>query len=132
MRKRLFVCMMLIASLIGFVSCSDDKFDYPEENLLGTWSITHVKSNGKWSDVTGPAFADLAASITFFKDGSYYGTGYFGDGGGTYVAKGKTITTYVDGEVYGVYEVKSMDSTTAEITMSFGDESMDIKAKKRI
>lgn len=70
-------------------------------------------------------------SISFKSDGTFYGKGYLGNGSGTYKATGNTIVTYLDGEEYIRYTVKSLSGDDAELTMSMDGESLDIKAEKR-
>ena len=74
-----------------------------------------------------------ATSATFNSDGTYSGSGYFGNGSGTYTAKGNTITTFVSGQVYIVYTVLSLNGSTAELkmTMPGSDETLWIKCVKR-
>ena len=118
---------------VGFVSCSsddDDDFNYPMETLYGTWRMSEVKTSENGSYISWPM---TPTSATFSSNGTYSGSGYFGNGTGTYVAKGNTITTYVEGEVYLVYTVLSLTGTTAELkmTMPGSDESLWVKCVKR-
>ena len=43
----------------------------------------------------------------------------------------KTIVTYVSGEEYVRYTVKSLTSNTAELSMQMGEGSIDVKARKK-
>lgn len=125
---------MLLLATFAFVlpACSDDK-DEPDNiksEMIGTWDATAVKfETGDWIDISNRP--SLALSITFNKDGSYYGRGALGNGAGTYTVSGKTIKTYVDGELYGTYYVKSLSGNNAELSLTMGDSSMDIKAVRR-
>ena len=117
--------MLLLATFMVFLpACSDDK-DEPEDiksQIIGTWDATSVKfSDTDWVDI----------SITFNYDGSYYGHGALGNGSGTYTVSGKTIKTYVDGELYGTYYVKSLSGKNAELSLTMGSSSMEIRAVKR-
>ena len=125
--------MLLFATIMMFLpSCSDDKDD-PDDiksQIIGTWDATSVKlSDNRWIDITN--YPSLALSITFNKDGSYYGRGALGNGGGTYKISGKTINTYVDGELYATYYVKSLSGKNAELSLTMGSSSMEIRALKR-
>lgn len=131
--KKVFSLMLLLATMLTFTACSSD--DEPEnsiskDQLIGLWDATAVQFNkdGKWIDITSRP--DLALSITFYEDGSYYGEGALGNGDGTYTLSGKTIKTYVDGELYGTYTVNSLVNDKAELTLTMGSETMGIKAKK--
>lgn len=131
--KKVFSLMLLLATMLTFTACSSD--DEPEngiskDQLIGLWDATAVQFNndGKWIDITNRP--DLALSISFYEDGSYYGEGALGNGDGTYTLIGNTIKTYVDGELYGTYVVKSLVGDNAELTLSMDGETMVIKAKK--
>lgn len=131
--KKVFSLMLLLATLlVSFTACSDDK-DEPEDiksQIIGTWDATSVKfSDTDWVDITSRP--SLALSITFNSDGSYYGRGALGNGSGTYTVTGKTIKTYVDGELYGTYYVKSLSGKNAELSLTMGSSSMEIRAVKR-
>lgn len=125
--------MLLLATFMVFLpACSDDK-DEPEDiklQIIGTWDATSVKfSNTDWVDIS--SYPGMALSITFNKDGSYYGRGALGNGGGTYTVSGKTIKTYIDGELYGSYYVKSLNGNSAELSLTMGASSMEIRAVRR-
>ena len=126
--------MLLFATIIiSMTSCSDDKNEPDagiKENIIGTWDATEVKfSDGDWFDITNQP--TLAMSITFNSDGSYYGRGALGNGSGTYTISGKTIKTYVGGELYGTYVVKSLAGNHAELSLSMDGSTMEIRATKR-
>lgn len=131
--KKVFSLMLLLATImVSFTACSDDK-DEPDDiksQIIGTWDATSVKfSDTDWVDITSRP--SLALSITFNSDGSYYGHGALGNGSGTYTVTGKTIKTYVDGELYGTYYVKSLSGKNAELSLTMGSSSMEIRAVKR-
>jgi hypothetical protein len=63
-------------------------------------------------------------------DGTYYGSGYFGTGSGTWSIKGNTVNTYVGGKLYASYEIISVTSTTSELKMSMDGDAIWIKCKK--
>lgn len=135
--KKLFSMMLVMAlAMCSFTSCSEDeesKFDYPMETLYGTWEATHVRfsATGNWSSLS---YWDskYQFSATFYRDGKYYGRGYFGTGSGTYEASGNTITTYVDGKEYYIYNVLSLSSNDAHVRMGLRDgDTMEVKLKKR-
>lgn len=108
--KKLFGLMLLCATMVlSLYSCSDDEtFDYPMEILYGKWEGTGIYYEGEWIDLSNWMYQELSFSIRFNEDGTYYGEGFFGTGHGTYKAVGKNITTYVDGEKYLTYYVKSL------------------------
>ena len=134
MKKIFLMWMLVFAAVVSFSSCSDDdesKFDYPMDTLYGTWEVTEIMAGGTWYDVTKYPYDKFAMSISFKSDGTYYGSGYLGNGSGTYTAEGKTIVTYVSGEEYVRYTVKSLTSNTAELSMLMGEGSIDVKARKK-
>ena len=137
MKKYLFnlMALMMVAVLsVGMSSCSKDDdgddFNYPKESLYGTWKISEVKMSESGSYISWPMKTTTA---TFNSDGTYSGSGYFGNGSGTYTAKDNTITTYVSGKVYIVYTVLSLNGSTSELKMnqSGSDEVLWIKCVKR-
>ena len=125
--------MLLLATFMVFLpACSDDK-DEPEDiktQMIGTWDATSVKfSDSDLVDITN--YPSMALSITFNKDGSYSGRGALGNGAGTYTVSCRTIKTYVGGELYGTYYVNSISGNKAELKLTMGSTSMDIRATKR-
>lgn len=133
--KKILLLLAIVLPLV-FAGCSkDDKdpaFDYEISLLHGKWRVTHVmQSDGEYLDVT----TSLAERVfkptyaTFNADGSYTGTGEFGDGSGTFKAIGKTITTYVNGSEYLKYDVVSLNGTNAELTMRETGQSATLKIK---
>lgn len=131
MKKVILIFTLITALLSGCKKDDDANFDYPLETLYGTWSGTAVEIDGSWLDITTYPYTDLGFSIEFNSDGSYYGRGAFGDGGGTYKAIGSTVTTYIDGEMYAKYTIKSLSSTYVEATMTIDGESINLKARKK-
>ncbi len=125
--------MLLLATMMVFIpSCSkdDDEPDDIKSQMIGTWDATSVKfSDTDWVDITN--YPSMALSITFNKDGSYSGRGALGNGAGTYTVSGRTIKTYIAGELYGTYYVKTVTGNYAELTLTMGKSSMEIKAKRR-
>lgn len=118
--------------MVFLPACSDDK-DEPyniKSLIIGTWDAMSVKTDKYgWVDISD--YPSMALSITFNKDGSYYGRGALGNGGGTYTVSGKTIKTYIDGELYGTYYVNSLSKKNAELTLTIGSSSIGIRAAKR-
>lgn len=133
MKKVFSLLLLLVATLSFLPSCSsdDDEPDDIKSQMIGTWDATAVKfeDDANWTDITN--YPSMALSITFNKDGSYYGRGALGNGSGTYTVSGKTIKTYIDGELYGNYYVKKISGNYAELTLTMGTSSMKIKATRR-
>lgn len=128
MKKHLFLLLTLVVATVAFVSCSNDDDDNQyNSDIVGTWKITEVKTSQSGSYIDWP-FKTTYAS--FKSDGTYYGSGYFGNGSGTWSIKGNTVNTYVGGELYASYEIISVTSTTSELKMSMDGESIWIKCKK--
>ena len=128
MKKQLFLLLTLVVATFAFVSCSkDDDDNQYNSDLVGTWKITEVKTSQSGSYIAWP-FKTTYASFKSY--GTYYGSGYFGNGSGTWSIKGNTVNTYVGGELYASYEIISVTSTTSELKMSMDGESIWIKCKK--
>lgn len=132
--KRLGIVLLAIFA-IGLSSCSKDDdqpaFDYPLETLYGTWEGTGIFLDNEWIDVTSYWYKDLAFSISFYENGAYYGSGFFGNGSGTYKAYGKTIETFVDGEYYLTYTIVSLTDANAEVVMSEKGSTETIRLRVR-
>lgn len=131
MKKILFMLFAVLLSAMTVVSCSKDDSDKIEnaidDEIVGTWKLTDVKTSETGSYSTWP-YAETYAS--FKSDGTYYGSGWFGTGKGTWTKKGKIISTFVDGQLYFTYEVISISSSYAELKMSIEDTTLWIKCKK--
>ena len=120
------VCLGLIVT-----SCSKSKFNYPMESLYGKWNVTDIRLDNGWIDITVYPYTKFGMQITFYSDGTFYGSGYFGNGSGTYEAEGNIIQTYLNGEEYFRYQVKSLSNTKAELTMfDRSGDALDIIAVK--
>ena len=136
MRKIVSLIFAGLCALMLVTSCQKDEwnFDYPQDILCGGTRVgTAVRIDGSWIDITSPLYSRLQFTIRFNTDGTYYGTGYFGNGSGTYTLDGKNIYTYVDSKPYYNYTVKSMTGTEAELTMSnsSGSSTIDIRVMRR-
>ena len=128
MKKHLFLLLTLVVVTVAFVSCSNDDDDNQyNSDIVGTWKITEFKTSQSGSYIDWPFKTTYA---TFKSDGTYYGSGYFGNGSGTWSIKGNTVNTYVGGELYASYEIISVTSSTSELKMSIDGESIWIKCKK--
>lgn len=126
--KLCFVALLATASF-AFVSCSDDKDDPVSSEIVGTWKLTKVSTNGE----TYINWPYQTTTATFSSDGTYYGKGYFGTGSGTWKQKGKKIYTYVDGKEYIVYEVLDVNSSSCTLLMGVtgSDAKLYIKCSKQ-
>lgn len=135
MKKFLSMTLLFTAMFLTFSACSndDDEFDYPMDTLYGTWEGISINIDGSWTDITEYPFTKFAFSIKFNSDGTYIGKGYYGNGSGTYTAKGKTIITYVNGKEYLRYDIKSLTNNVAELSMTVdgSGESIIVKVKKK-
>ena len=133
--KKLTIMMLLAAFFtLCVTSCSkddDDSFAYPMEQLYGKWKAVEIKVDGRWYDVTKYPYTRFGMDITFYDNGKFYGSGYLGNGSGTYTVSGKTITTYVSGKEYAVYTVNSLNGNEADLTLRMGSETLQMKAKKQ-
>ena len=128
MKKQLFLMLTLVVATFACVSCSNEDDDNQQNSdIVNTWKITEVKTSQSGSYIDWPFKTTYA---TFKSDGTYYGSGYFGNGSGTWSIKGNTLNTYVGGELYASYEIITVTSTTAELKMSMDGESIWIKCKK--
>ena len=122
--------MVIFGSCITSCSSDDDGFDYPMEQLYGKWKVTMLTVDGSWYDVTKYPYTKFGMDITFYEDGTYYGSGYLGNGSGTYKVSGKTITTYVSGKVYATYTINSLSENVAYLTLTAGSQSLEMRAEK--
>ncbi len=128
--------LVLLMHLLLFFGCSkDDKigaFDYDINLLYGKWRITHVEQNdGTYLNVSSTLAEQYfkPTYATFNSNGSYSGSGEFGSGLGIYKAEGKTITTYINGQEYLLYDVLMLSGTNAELKMYEKGSSASVKIK---
>ena len=130
MKKLTFMMLLAAFFTLCVTSCSkddDDSFAYPMEQLYGKWKAVEIKVD----DVTKYPYTRFGMDITFYEGGKFYGSGYLGNGSGTYTVSGKTITTYVSGKEYAVYTVNSLSGNEADLTLRMGSETLQMKAKKQ-
>lgn len=126
--KKSFLWIALFAMSVMLTSCSKDddvdlgQFDYPINELFGTWKASIIWVGSRY--ITVSHYPQYAMQITFNSDGTFRGSGYLGDGSGTYKVSGKTITTYVDGGVYATYYVTKYEQGAADFTITIGKESI--------
>lgn len=73
-------------------------------------------------------FTDLLNCI-FYENGTYSGSGYFGNGSGTYKAEGDMIYTYIDGEELYRYKVHSISNGIAEVSMGVAGDNITLEIK---
>lgn len=88
-----------------------------------------IQSNGEWIDITQPPHTNLAFSVVFYENGTYSGSGYFGNGSGTYKAEGDMIYTYIDGEELYRYKVHSISNGIAEVSMGVAGDNITLEIK---
>lgn len=137
MKTKILLTLVLLCTI--FSSCDKEEkeknsFDYPMETLYGIWDGTEIylEKTSQWVDITKYPYTEFGFSIRFKSDKTYTGSGYFGNGSGTYEAIGKTVITYVNGKEYARYTVKSLTNNRAELTMDMGGTStMDVRVKKK-
>lgn len=121
--------MLLCVVTIGLVSCEKDDEVFSENQIVGTWATTQGFVGGEWLDI--PTYSDMYATMTFYEDGDYYGDSeLFGSGWGTYTLSGKTLKTYLNGELFYVYTIKSLTDTFAEVTMAYRNSNIGLRLKK--
>jgi hypothetical protein len=127
--KKFFYLMLLCVVTIGLVSCEKDDEVFSENQIVGTWATTQGFVGGEWLDI--PTNSDMYATMTFYEDGDYYGDSeLFGSGWGTYTLSGKTLKTYLNGELFYVYTIKSLTDTFAEVTMAYQNSNIGLRLKK--
>lgn len=123
---------MAVICAVTFMGCEKDEqesFKFDIENLYGTWQGIAIQSNGEWIDITQPPHTNLAFSVVFYENGTYSGSGYFGNGSGTYKAEGDMIYTYIDGEELYRYKVHSISNGIAEVSMGVAGDNITLEIK---
>lgn len=127
--KKCFNLMLLCAMVIGFVSCENDDEVFSRGQIVGTWATTQGYVGDGWVDI--PPYSDMYATMTFYEDGDYYGDSeLFGSGWGVYTLSGKTLKTYIDGELFYVYTIKSLTDISAEVTMAYKNSNIRLRLMK--
>ena len=127
-----FLLLRAVICAVTFMGCEKDEqesFKFDIENLYGTWQGIAIQSNGEWIDITQPPHTNLAFSVVFYENGTYSGSGYFGNGSGTYKAEGDMIYTYIDGEELYRYKVHSISNGIAEVSMGVAGDNITLEIK---
>lgn len=132
--KKYLVLFLAVVTLLCVGCKKDDEpdFNYNLEQIYGKWRITALlQEDGSWFNVTS-SFAEKyfePTYATFYENGKYYGSGFFGDGWGTWKAKGNTLYTYVDGDEYLQYEIVSLEGINAHLIIREEGSSSTIEIK---
>ena len=135
MKKILLSAVFTALTLTAFTSCSsdDNTTEIVDSNslqgkIIGNWKLTEVGS----MDVNNSPLPNINNTyIKFNSNGTYSGSGYFGNGEGTYKIDGKIIKTYISNELYMTYEVISIENNIADLYIIEGDGKLKIKAVKQ-
>ncbi|MFR9543655.1 MAG: hypothetical protein SNH27_16610 [Rikenellaceae bacterium] len=101
------VCLAAMVALMAttMVSCdknlTGDSVSTENPTMIGRWVGVSfdVDNNDNWIDITSDPHDEFAFTVEFREDGTFEGTRYLGNGGGTYVATSTTITVYKDGSI---------------------------------
>ena len=139
MKKVLMFMAIMIAvvfSSVAFSSCSsdddEDKYGFTKADVVGTWETTAIQtSDGYRVDLTSFLYYDKRAYAKFNGDGTYRGWGALGNGTGTWVLKGNSLITYVNGKVYITYTNIVLNGDEMSGTMSDNSTSINFKAKRQ-
>ncbi len=140
MKKILFALAIMPLFVMG---CSTDdvdelpnnKFDHNIELLYGKWRATAVEiMEGVVIDLTDEEMEKEvpATYVTFEKNNAFSSEGVFGDGQGTYTAKGKEINATMGDEELN-FEMTSLAATEAKVildTKALGLPSIPEEIKK--
>lgn len=137
MRKNVLLLMSILMLLL--VGCSKDEidtFDYDINLLFGKWRVTHIATErGEYTDVTNKIAESIfePTYITLSANGKYVGVGKFGDGNGTYKAKGNVVSIYNEGEkeAYLNFRFISLTDTNCEVAVFDDDSSAEFYLKCR-
>lgn len=86
------------------------------KNIYGIWVLNQVDTGNGDGYVDWPM---KETSATFNEDGTYSGSGYFGNGSGTYILEGSTITCFVEGKA----------ENNCELRMYISGSDTDLKIK---
>lgn len=119
---KLFLVTVFMGLTVSFVSCSKDDDDISKDDIIGTWQISKISTDG--IDYISWPFEATYATVN--ADGTYYGHGYFGSGSGNWKKKGNTIYTYYEGEELYKYEILNLTSTTLSVKMSSEDSNTNL------
>ncbi len=131
--KFLGLLLLMVVSATSFIACSSDDNDNNSElasTIVGKWRIIQVEQkDGSMFDVTSSIAERVfePTYATFISDGTYSGSGYFGNGYGTYKVNGNKVYTYVNGEEYIIYTAESFTSTRATLVMSLRGSTATIR-----
>lgn len=95
-KMKLFTVVSLLCAVL-FTGCKKEDADYNAASIEGTWNVSEVYLNGKWSDISTLVDTKIMTPASFTFDGTsvYSFNGHFGDQTGSYDVSGNTVKTYV-------------------------------------
>lgn len=123
----LFLSFISMSLLIN--GCDDDDKD----PIVGTWQLTKLEMNG---DEVDPTDLGISVTVNFKDDGTYTGTGNFGEGPETingtweredsdtvFIYEGtEKMTLTKEGEYYTMTQQESMGDTLVTMKMYFSKQ----------
>lgn len=122
------VCFAAMIIGVGFalVGCEKQNAgnfpDSVEPTIYGNWQGYQfdIDNNDVWVDITRPPHdADFTFTIQFNEDGTYEGTGYLGNGGGTFTISNGVITLYKeDIYLYATYRIIELTHEQMEVVVN--------------
>lgn len=125
--KKLLLLMAFVLPMLASCSKDDDNDLVTVSDIVGTWKLVqYSNTNGNYM-----AWPFQTTTATFNANGTYSGSGYFGNGDGTWRQSGNIITTYIEGQEYIKYEVIELSKNSCTLKMyATSDSSLYIKCTK--
>ena len=130
MKKVFLLSVMLIASIITFISCSkdDDKIDnLTQSELVGTWNVTSYSYTGDFEDLPNGYIY-----ITINSDNTYRVKFLSNTYSGKYKIDGNTMIGTTSDPITEYFKFDSLNGNNAEISYSNSEgDKYKLKAVKK-
>ncbi len=137
-KRGLLTALVLFTMMPTFHRCMDNNIEIEKINeeptIIGIWRAVmfDIDNNDIWVDVTKPPLDDFFFTYQFLDDNIFNGSGYLGNGGGTYTHVGNTITITKEHEyTYATCTILALstDSLTLSIKMESSHDFRFIMVK---
>ncbi len=113
-------------------NATDDAVYSDDPTIIGKWEGVSfdVDNNDNWIDITSDPNDEFYFTVEFREDGAFEGTGYLGNGGGTYMQVDNGITVYKDEAVYAQYTIRYITNSNAEVAVYMSPAYFEFRLRR--